>query len=63
MFLELPINCFILIECLPLHPGVFGFLLHYPFLPHEITQDFHHKCHAKMSMSLVTAAHSQSYKV
>ena len=61
MFLKLPINSFILVECLPPHPGGLVFLLYYPSLPHKITLDLHHKYHAKMSMSLVTAAHSQNY--
>ena len=60
MFLKLPINCFTPVEFLPPHPGGLFFLLHCPFLPHKITQDLLHKYHAKMSMSLVTAAHFQS---
>ena len=60
MFLKLPINSFILVECLPPHPGGLVFLLHYPFLPHKITLDLLHKYHAKMSMSLVITAHFQS---
>ena len=60
IFLKLPINCFIPVEWLPPHPGGLGFLLHYPFLPHKIRQDLHHKYNTKMSMSLVTAAHCRS---
>ena len=54
MFLKLPVNCFILVECLPPHPWGLVFLLHYPFLPHKTTQDLHHKYHARIFMLLVT---------
>ena len=46
MFLKLPINCFILVECVSPHCGGLVFLLHYRFLSPKVTQDLYHKYHA-----------------